>query len=64
MLLRLNYYYLFLFWCFTNFPGHDSYLLFANTQHINRITLNGSHYEIVYSQEDTNGIVGLDYHYR
>ena len=42
----------------------DAYLLFSNSFHINRATLNGSHYEILYSEESGDGIIAIDYDYR
>ena len=41
-----------------------TYLLFANSSHINRASLDGSSFETLYSGNSTDGIRGVDYHYR
>ncbi|CAI8032996.1 Low-density lipoprotein receptor-related protein 1, partial [Geodia barretti] len=42
----------------------ETYLLFANSYHINRVSVNGSSFEILYSEQFSGGIVALDYDYR
>ena len=41
----------------------DVYLLFSNSFNIIRVTLNGLHYETLYSK-DHYGIIAIDYDYR
>ena len=41
-----------------------TYLLFANSSHINRASLDGSSFETLYSGNSTDRIMGVDYHYR
>ena len=46
-----------------NFVG-DTYLLFANSYHINRVSVDGTSFEILYDDPFFGGIVGLDFNYR
>ena len=55
-----------LFVCSLNYVVYigETYLLFANSHHINRVSVNGSSFEILYSEQFSGGIVALDYDYR
>ena len=54
--------------CYSLFPCSfstgDTYLLFGNTYHINRVSVDGSSFEVLYTDQPLGGIVGLDYDYR